>query len=123
MFQIVVSGANRIDITFGGKLDSDEMRTALDELVETTRGIERGQILYRIEDFDFPTLGAIGVELSRLPELFRMIGKFRQVAVLCDKRWVQKASEIEGALFPGLEIKAFDLDDEVEAEAWLASQV
>jgi hypothetical protein len=30
-------------------------------------------------------------------------------------------SEIEGALFPGLEIKAFNIDQKAEAEAWLSS--
>lgn len=34
---------------------------------------------------------------------------------------ILKISEIEGALIPGLKIKAFDLDDEDEAEAWLAN--
>ena len=78
-------------------------------------------MLYRVRDFDLPTLGAIGVELSRLPEAFRFIRKFDRAAVLVDKDWVKKASQIEGALIPGLKIKAFNLDEEEEAENWLAS--
>jgi hypothetical protein len=35
--------------------------------------------------------------------------------------WLKKVSEFEGALFPGLEIKAFDTDQKVEAEAWLSN--
>jgi hypothetical protein len=77
-------------------------------------------MLFRIKGYDLPTLGAIGVELSRLPEAFRFIRKFDRAAVLADKGWVRKASEIEGALMPGLEIKAFDLDEEAEAESWLS---
>jgi hypothetical protein len=41
------------------------------------------------------------------------------MAVVVDKSWVRKASELEGALIPGLRIKAFDLGQEEEAEAWL----
>ena len=119
MFRVVPNGPNRIDIEFGGKLDSDEMKVALDELISKAKGIEHGLMLYRIEDFELPTLGAIGVELSRLPELFKLIGKFDRAAVLARKKWIQNASEIEGALIPGLKIKAFDLDEEAEAEAWL----
>ena len=119
MFRVVPNGPNRIDIEFGGKLDSDEMKVALDELVSKAKGIEHGRMLYRIRDFELPTLGAIGVELSRLPDLFRLIGSFDRVAVLAGKKWIQNASEIEGALIPGLKIKAFDLDEEAEAEAWL----
>ena len=120
MFRVVANGPNRIDIEFDGKLDSDEMKVALDELVSKAEGVEHGRMLYRIGSFELPTLGAIGVELSRLPELFRLIGKFDRAAVLAEKQWIQTASEIEGALIPGLQIKAFNLDQEAEAEAWLA---
>lgn len=120
MFQVVANGPNRIDIEFGGKLDSDDMKVALDELVSKSEGIENGRMFYRINDFELPTLGAIAVEFSRLPEMIKLIRKFDRAAVLADKDWVQKASEIEGALIPGLKIKAFDLDEADEAERWLA---
>ena len=120
MFRVVPNGLNRLDIEFGGKLDSDEMKVALDELISKSKDIEHGQMLYRIGEFDLPTLGAIGVELSRLPELFSLIGRFDRVAVLASKKWIQHASEIEGILIPGLQIKAFDPDEEADAEAWLA---
>ncbi|GAA3530832.1 STAS/SEC14 domain-containing protein [Zobellella aerophila] len=121
MFNIVVKGANRLDIEFSGKLNSDDMKAALDALVEKTGDINNGKMLYRIGDFDWPTLGAIGVELSRIPELFRMIRRFDKVAVVAEQDWVRTASKLEGALIPGLEIKAFPPDRISEAEAWLAS--
>ena len=120
MFRVVPNGPNRIDIEFGGKLDSDDMKAALDELFSKAEAIEHGRMLYRIGDFELPTLGAIGVELSRLPQLFKLIRKFDRAAVLTSKKWVQTASEIEGSLIPGLKIKAFNLDEEAKAEAWLA---
>lgn len=119
MFKVFPKGPNRLDIELSGKLDSAEMRIALDDLVSKAKDIENGRMLYRINDFNLPTLGAIGVELSRIPELFGLIRRFNRAAVLTDTKWVQKASEIEGALIPGLEIRAFDSKDEAEAEAWL----
>jgi hypothetical protein len=68
-----------------------------------------------------PSLGAIGIELSRLPEMFRLMKKYDRAAVLSDKTWIKKVSELEGVLFPGLEIKAFNRDQKAEAEAWLSS--
>jgi hypothetical protein len=68
-----------------------------------------------------PSLGAIGIELSRLPEMFRLMKKYDRAAVLSDKTWIKKVSELEGVLFPGLEIKAFNRDQKEEAEAWLSS--
>jgi len=112
--------ANRVDIDIAGPIDADMMRAGLDDLIEKSEGVENGRMLYRIVDFEFPTLGAIGVEFVRLPKLFALLGKFDRCAVLSDIQWLGKAAEIEGALIPGLDIKAFDLDEADAAEAWLA---
>lgn len=119
MFKVIKNGDNRIDIEFSGKLNSDDMKAALDDLLKCSKDIKNGIMFYRISEFDMPTLGALGVELSRLPELFKFMKKFDRVAVLVEKRWVKKACEIEGAMIPGLKIKAFDLDEQEEAENWL----
>lgn len=121
MFQVIEKSPNRLDISLQGQIDADEMRASLDALFAKSDGMRDGVMLYRITDFSLPTLGAIGVEMTQLPKLFGLIGKFRKCAVLSDQGWIKKAAQIEGALFPGLEIKAFAIDDEVGAEAWLAA--
>ena len=120
MFRITPKGPNRVDIEFSGKLDRDDMKVALDELLTKTKDIRNGRMLYRVGDFKLPTISAFVVELSRLPEMFRLIRNFDRVAVLADTEWLKTISEIEGALIPGLEIKGFDPDQEAQAEAWLA---
>lgn len=122
MFHVTRIGDNRIDVDFSGKLDSNEMRFALDELMRKSEGIVHGQMLYRIGDFDMPTLGAVGVELSRIPQLFRFIRRFDRCAVVAGKEWIRRASEIEGAMIPGLKIKAFDLHGVEQAHQWLEAQ-
>jgi hypothetical protein len=121
MFKVTQNGLNRVDIELSGKLNSEEMKIALDELVSKSTNIENGKMLYDVIDFHIPSLGAIGIELSRLPEMFRLMKKYDRAAVLSDKTWIKKVSELEGALFPGLEIKAFNRDQKAEAEAWLSS--
>jgi hypothetical protein len=121
MFQITQNGVNRLDIRLSGKLDAEEMKIALDELVRKSENVENGKMLYEIIDFHFPSLAAIAIEFSRLPAMLGFIKKFNRAAVLTDKAWLQKVSEFEGALFPGLEIKAFARDRKGEAEAWLSS--
>ena len=120
MFKVIPNGTNRLDIELSGKLDADDMKIALDELVSKSKDIESGQMLYEIIDFHIPSLGAIGVELSRLPAMFGLMKKFDRAAVLTDKTWLKKVSEFEGMLYPGLEIKAFSRAQKVEAEAWLS---
>ena len=121
MFKVTLNGKNRIDIQLSGKLDSDQMRTALDDLVDKSDDIDNGKMLYDVIDFHMPSLSAIAIEFSRLPEMFGLIRKFSKAAVLSDKSWIKKVSELEGVLMPGLEIKAFSRDQREEAEAWLGA--
>jgi len=121
MFTVEQNGENRIDIQLSGRLDTEEMKMALDKLVSKSENIENGKMLYEIIDFHLPSLGGIVIEFSRLPSVFGLMKKFDRAAVLTDKTWLKKVSELEGALFPGLEIKAFNRDQKLEAEAWLSS--
>jgi hypothetical protein len=121
MFKITQNGSNRLDIEMSGKLNTEDMKTALDELVSKSENIENGKMLYDVIDFHIPSLGAIGLEFSRLPSMLGLMKKFDRAALLTDKTWLKKVSELEGALYPGLEIKAFNRDQKEEAEAWLSS--
>ena len=121
MFKVKQNGINRLDIEMSGKLNAGDMKIALDELVSKSSNIENGKMLYEVIDFHLPSLGAIGIEFSRLPAMFGLMKKFDRAAVLTEKAWLKKVSEFEGALYPGLEIKAFNRDQKAEAEAWLSS--
>ena len=120
MLKVTQKGKNRLDIEMSGKLDAEDMKTALDELVSKSENIKNGKMLYEVIDFHLPSLSAITIEFSRLPAMLGLMKKFDRAAVLTDKMWLKKVSEIEGAFFPGLEIKAFDRDQKAEAEAWLS---
>lgn len=122
MFKVIENGINRLDIEMSGKLDEESMKVALDDLVSKSKNIENGKMLYVIIDFQIPTLGAIGIEFSRLPSMLGLIKKFNRAAVLTDKNWLKKISEFEGVLFPGLEIRAFNIDQKEQAEIWLYSE-
>ena len=123
MFKVTPNGKNRLDIELSGKLNAEDMKIALDELVSKSENIENGKMLYEILVLDFylPSLGAIAIEFSRLPSMFGLMKKFERAAVLTDKTWLKTVSEIEGTFFPGLEIKVFNRNQKAEAEAWLSS--
>jgi hypothetical protein len=121
MFTITKKAPNRVDIAISETIDSDGMTKILDEFLEKSKDVQNGQMLYTITDFSMPTMGALWVELTRLPKLFGLIGKFKKCAVLTDVGWIRKAASVEGALIPGLTIKTFELDQVAAAEAWLKS--
>lgn len=123
MLNVSKVAANRVDIELSGALDADAMRSALDHLIEESEGVTHGKMLYKISDFEMPTLGAMAVELYRMSKLLGLIGKFDKCAVLSDTAWIRTAAEIEGVVFRSLEIRSFILADNEAAEAWLNSRV
>ena len=121
MFSVTKPAPNRVDIDISGSLDAEAMRDGLDALLDASEEVSNGRMLYNISSISLPTLGALGVEFARLPKLFGLLSKFEKCAVLADAAWLRQAAEIEGAIFPGIEIKSFDLDEKQAAEEWLAS--
>lgn len=119
MFTVEKIEPDRLDITLSGKLDSQEMQAALDELEAKSQGIEKGLMLYDVVSFHLPSLKAVLIEFSRFPSMFGLIRRFSKAAVLTDKDWLKRVSEFEGMLIPGLQIKAFDRKQRQEAEVWL----
>jgi hypothetical protein len=119
MLTITKPEENRVDIELSGRVSSDEMAKGLDDLLEMSQDVNKGTMLYTITSFAFPDLGAIAVEMARLPKLFGLLGRFDRCAVLSDAAWLRTAAEVEGAFIPGFDIKAFDLDERDQAEAWL----
>ncbi|MEP1930148.1 MAG: STAS/SEC14 domain-containing protein [Paracoccaceae bacterium] len=123
MLNVSKPSANRLDIELSGALDTEAMRLALDHLIDQSEGITNGRMLYKIVDFEMPTLGAMAVEFQKMPKLFSLIGKFDKCSVLSDTAWIRTAAEIEGAVIPSLEIKSFPLSARKAAEDWLDDSV
>lgn len=123
MLKINKVADNRLDIELVGTMDSAMMRLALDELIEKSKGITGGQMLYTITDFTMPSFGAILVEFGYLSKMFALLGQFDRCAVLSDASWLRTAAEVEGALFPGIDIKSFEMDEGEAAEAWLCGTI
>ncbi|HCP81594.1 MAG TPA: hypothetical protein DIT67_08365 [Octadecabacter sp.] len=119
MLLVHKTNSNRLDIQVGGPLDAEMMKLGLEDLFEKSEGISDGQMLMKVADFAMPTFGAVMIEVARLPSLFTAMHRFKKLAISTDAKWMQSAAEIEGALMPGLEVKAFDTKDEPAAEAWL----
>jgi len=81
MFKVTPNGINRLDIELSGKLDAENMKVALNELIGKSENIENGKMLYEIIDFHLPSLGAIAIEFSRLPSMLGLMKKFYRAVV------------------------------------------
>ncbi|MDW3223872.1 MAG: STAS/SEC14 domain-containing protein [Paracoccaceae bacterium] len=123
MFTVSKPKANRLDLVFSGTLNEETMRVAIDTLIEESQGITNGKMLYKIVDFQMPTVAALVVEFQQLPKLLSLLGKFDKCAVLSDDAWIRTAAEIESAIVPSCDIKAFTLSAVDDAEDWLEGSV
>ena len=119
MLDIHVKEPGVIQIELNGEIDAAGMESGLNKLLELCEDLDNGKLFYQITDFKMPTLAALGVEFMMMPKLFRLISKVDKAAVLTDENWIKTASVIEGALIPGLEIKAFDLGEDDAAMEYL----
>lgn len=97
MLSVTYLKPDRADIELSAVIDGDMMAAALHELIEVSKDIKDGVILYRIPSFSMPTGGAFAAEFMRLPPLFKVIGYFRCCAVLTDYGWIKVAARAEGA--------------------------
>lgn len=111
---------NRLDVELSAVLDGDMMAAGLDQMLEQSKDVTNGVMMFKIPTFAIPTGGAMMAEMMRLPQLFQMIRHFDRCAVLSDIGWIRTAAELEGAMIPGLAIKGFNLSQDAAAEAWLA---
>ena len=121
MLTISKPASNRIQVVLSGLLDAQATGHALDDLIAQSEGMTHGTMLYTVQDFDMPTLGAITAEMARMPSLLSLLTRFDRCAVLSDTAWLQTVAEFEGEMIPFIGVKAFPLDDKVAAEAWLAA--
>ncbi|AEI95191.1 MULTISPECIES: STAS/SEC14 domain-containing protein [Roseobacter] len=123
MLKISKLSADRLDLELSGALDREAMQAGLDDLIEQSKDITHGKMLYKVLDFEMPTMGALAVELRQMPKLFGLINKFDKCAVLSDVAWIRTVAEIEGAVIPSFEIKSFPLSAAAAAEHWLDGQI
>ncbi len=121
MFNVFRVAADRVDLEIDGRLDREAMAALLDAFVERSADVGSGVLLVRIRDVDLPTLGAMAVELSRLPTLLRTVRRFARIAIVADAAWIRRVGELEGALIPGVDIRGFAPTDAGDAQAWLGS--
>lgn len=81
--------------------------------------MSHGDILMLDQGAEWPSLGAIGVELRHWPQLMAMLHQVDRVALVSHNQMFRTAATIESALIPGYEIRNFN--DETSATEWLES--
>lgn len=117
-FTVKRTGPNSLHTTVSGALDAVAMEAALQALTLEMEGMVHGDMLMVDQGTEWPTIGAIGVELRHWPQLMAMLHQLDRVALVSHNPLFRTAATIESALIPGYEIRCFN--DETSAADWLA---
>lgn len=120
LFHSTLESPNLLVMEAHGAMDAVAMEVALNMMVREMEEMHHGGILMRAEGVEWPSLGAIGVELRHWVQLMAMVEKVDKVAILTDQSWLRRLAAVESALIPNLVFKTFGPDEEDAARAWLA---
>lgn len=111
----------QITVTMDGPLDTTGMSLALDDIIEKTQGMSRGQAQFTITEFHWPSAVTILMELVNLPALVTLVNRLDKCAVMCDMDWVEQMEKVDNNIIPSLTLKAFRSHEQDAAQAWLIS--
>ncbi|WP_017931959.1 SpoIIAA family protein [Robiginitomaculum antarcticum] len=109
-------------MSVSGVIDAESMREGLDWL--TQAGQEHGafNIHVRMAKADFPDLGAVSKGFRAVADVLRAVPGADKCAVVTDSMFIRNTAKVEGAVIPGLTIRAFGSDEDSYAEAWLKGE-
>lgn len=118
-FTVERTGPNALRVCVAGALDARMMEVGLQLLSQEMTGMAHGDLLILDQGTEWPSLGAIAVELRHWPQLMAMLHQIDRVALVTHNPWFRTAATIESALIPGYEIRNFN--DAASAAEWLES--
>lgn len=101
-----------------GKVREDDMETALEAAREVIDRLGYVNVYQEIQAFE-------GIEWDAIEEKMKFLREygvrhFRRIAVVTDKRWVQRVVSWEDHLFKSVDMRAFSIEDKARARNFLA---
>ncbi len=110
-------GPNSLRVALSGALDATTMEVGLQAMSTEMDGMAHGDLLMVDQGAEWPSLGAIGVELRHWPQMMAMLHQLDRCALVTHNQLFRAGAAFESALIPGYEIRSFD--NEASAKEWL----
>ncbi|WP_409433332.1 STAS/SEC14 domain-containing protein [Litorimonas sp. RW-G-Af-16] len=103
-----------------GEVDPDTLQKTIEWIETASNDHEDLTICVDMAKVDFDGLAAINKEFRNIGRVLRYAHDVDKVAVMSDSQFIRNTAEVEGSVIPGLEIKAYDLDEIAPATNWLS---
>ena len=102
-----------------GPLDPQEAAAWLSEAGQANDNLA---LCVKMATDDFDDLSAVNKQFRQIGDVLRRAPMLEKCAVVTDSAFVRNTAKVEGAVIPGLEIRAFDTDESDPADAWLKGE-
>ncbi|MDH5823869.1 STAS/SEC14 domain-containing protein [Luteimonas sp. RD2P54] len=120
MIEILPSPPHLAAFQFSGTLDGDDYDRCIAEIEARLAAHPRIGLYADMSGFSGMTAAAVGKDLRYAIEKLGDYDRFARGAVVTEREWLGKASELVGKLFPGTEVRAFAPGEQAQALQWAA---
>ena len=116
MITITRTAPDRLDIVARGTLDERAVESAADELDRYL--VEGAALLIDLRELGDVTARGLARDVVEGVRLARC----RRIALVAEERWLRAASRVDGAVLPGVEVRAFEPHRMEAARDWLEGE-
>lgn len=109
-------------MTVSGVIAAEPMASGLEWFREAGAANGDFNIHVSMPKAAFPDLGAVGKGFRAVADVLRAVQGADKCAVVTDSMFIQNTAKVEGAVIPGLTIRAFNSEEDSYALAWLKGE-
>mgnify|MGYP000079548810 CR=1 FL=1 len=102
-----------------GEMTADSLNEGLAWIDQASEANDNFNICVDLKSENFDDLSAARQQFLNVGRVLRHAPCAEKCAVLTDSDFLKNSAKVEGAVIPGLEINAFDLNEAETAEKWL----
>jgi hypothetical protein len=113
---------NVVFMKISGEVSKEEMTESLNWFETAAGANDNLNICVDMAKDDFDGLGELRKEFVRVGHVLRTVPDADKCAVVTDSQFLRNSAKVEGAVIPGLEIRAFAADQSTPAETWLKGE-
>ena len=104
-----------------GQITADDVGRAI-RLIETRlQEHEPVSLIIEVGDVKAVTVAAMVEDLRHGLGQIRHLGRYHRVALVAAQGWLRAAAQVEGAVLPGVEVRAFTPAEQIDATAWASA--
>lgn len=109
-----------LGMRIGGKVSAADLEPVLARLDVLLAGQEPLRAYVEVADVEGVSTDALIRDVQYgLAHFKSLLTRFEKVAVVTDKGWVKRLSQLENLLMPGTDQRVFAFADIIEAQAWV----